>query len=1701
MSFWRNILTVMTATTAAALLPGGVRAQTITNVASADWTAPGGGTRTVRSNPVDITLVAPPTSGIIYRIDSPGTGTLSRIDGSGCTSGNAIGGLAGGDTTSGGTSQAPTQVSLSQAEDFTAGQPIAFGINSPADNRDPTARDSFDVTVRTGNGDLETVRLREDAVNSGFFVGYIATLRIPPALVQGDCRLSVAAGSPLDVNLYRIGSNTSIARAQISFLVDPFGIVFDSGDGAPVRGARVTLINVATGQPALVFGDDGVSSFPSSIVTGSTVTDGGGQVYAFPTGDYRFPFVAPGSYRLLVEPPEPYTWHSNATVEELAPFRRPDNGEPYTLGTASYGAVFQLFAPTPVRIDIPVDRPNAGIQLTKTSSSITATPGSTIQYRIAIRNADATRTTGVLTVTDDMPRDVRLRPTSVRYNGAPVTASISPDGRHFTVGLPPLAGGATGLLTYLAEIRPDSQPGDATNIAIARDNRGSVSNTADSTVRITRDVVGDRITIIGRVTDGGCSTDPDAARGIQGVRVMLQDGSFAVTDSDGRYHFEGVRPGLHVVQIDPSSLPGSVVPINCAANNRAAGSAISRFVEGRGGELKRADFHAVSIASPEAPADAESHAVPVVAAPARPATVADVTAAGGDRDFFANQTAGIDWLFPEPDHNPRSPSVRIAIKHLPGQRVELSVNGRPVDGLSFDGANPSPDRSFIVSVWSGVEISDRDNLMVARVLDESGALVQELTRTVHYANSPMNVSLVRERSLLVADGLNRPVIAVRLTDRDGRPVKQGLVGDFTVASPHRAAIESDAEQERQLSGLDRGRATWRIPGDDGIAYIELDPTTASGTARLNFTFRDQQVTREQQLDVWLNPGDRPWTIVGFAAGTIGYNTLDDRMEPVAETLPSDNVDGRVALYANGRILGQWLMTMSYDSDKEQEEARFGGVIDPRAYYTIYADRADNGFDAASVRNLYLRLERPQFYALFGDFETAINEPQLTRYQRSMNGVRAEYRGTNLAATAFVADTPYRYRRDEMQGNGLSGPYQLSTRDILANSERVSIEIRDRTRSDLIVETRQLTRHIDYDIDYFAGTLTFREPVLSRDPALNPQFIVVDYETRGVGQRVVNGGGRVSWTSNDESLRVGLTGIHDASDTASANLGGVDVRYRPTASVEVRAEYAVSDSDSKKAGVADVGTASAWLVEVEHHGSVFDILAYARERESGFGVGQLSNAGQASRRIGLDGSMRLGTGFSLIASAWQEDYLDTDARRRAGRLLGEWRGETTTLRAGLTRAEDTLATGEQNISTLVQLGATQRLLNQRLELDAQTEFALGGQDDSVDFPTRHTFGARYAVTQGITLVGAYEIASGGTVDARTVRAGFDVRPWDGGRVNLTGNKQDIGEFGPRSFAAYGLSQSFTVSENLSLDMTVDGQRTLGGINARDVLDLAHPVASGGQLDGSGAITEDFIAVTGGATWRNEDWNITGRAEYRDGELTDRYGATLGGIRQIGEGRALGGLFSYTRASSETGLASRTMSAELSWAHRPADSRWSFLEKLEFRSDELSNAIAGQSGPIGGPALTVSGDVSSRRVINSLTVNYTPVDEDDGLWHEAGEYTLFWGARYTDDRFGDEDVSGWSTVVGLDLRFDLSEHVGVGVTGNARIGTDGDAKAFSAGPQIVVTPFENANIVIGYNVAGFRDRDFEESRYTRQGLFATFRLKFDQTTFEGLGLLRR
>jgi uncharacterized repeat protein (TIGR01451 family) len=1687
---------LVTALVAAALLPAipPARAQVITNTASAQWTHDGQPGQAL-SNRVDVTVTprpAPPPTIATYRLTSGGGDKSVPLAPTQCnrpaarsaTSTIPLGGVYEGIST------APA--SLQSTDNFRAGEVLVVGVTLASANADPQQRDTLPVVLELENGDRESITLTETANNNGEFVGFINTVGVPPAVAQGDCRLSVNPGAPLALRVTDQATANLVALATINFLVDPFGIVFDSGDGAPVPGSRVTIVDAATGQPAQVFGDDGVSAYPSSVVTGQSVTDAGGTTYNFPPGDYRFPFVAPGTYRLIVAPPAPYTAPSTSSPAALASLRRPDDGQPFEITGASYGNPFTLSSPAPVRVDIPVDQPGLPLLLRKTTSTQVAVPGDVIQYRIEVANRDTRRSTGAVTVRDVLPAGMRLRADTVRVDGILVAPVVEANGREFAVALPGIAASRSVLLTYLAEVIVSAQPGNALNRATATDNRGSTSNIAEATISIKRDQLGDRMTIIGRITDGGCAVNPAKADGIMGVRVMLQDGSYTVTDEDGRYHFEGVRPGLHVVQIDPSTLPLDREAIDCARSTQSAGSAISRFVEGRGGALKRADFRAVASAP---------RAAPIKAAIEAPKVLSDPEAAGAGRDWPAGQAPGIGWLFPDADHNPRAKAIRAAIKHAPGQKVTLRVNGKPADALTFEGVSKSADGSVAVSLWRGLEIREGENRLVADVTDANGVTVETLERTVHYSITPMRASLIREKSVLVADGVTRPVIAVRLTDRDGKPIRAGLTGDFSVPAPYYPAVEADAQQARQLAGLERAQPVWKIDGDDGIAYIELEPTTASGTLAMEFTFRDDRVTRQQTIETWLDPGNRPWTVVGFAAGTLGYNTLDDRMEPVAQDLDDLNADARLALYAKGRVRGKWLMTLAYDSDKDKDDARFGGVIDPRAYYTIYADRNETRYDAASVRKLYLRLERPQFYAMFGDIETGISEPELARYQRALNGGKAEYRGRNVAATAFVADTPYRFRRDEIQGNGLTGPYQLGAKDILPNSERIVIETRDRLHSERIVDRVSLSRHVDYDIDYLSGTIRFREPVLSRSSNLDPQFIVAEYEVDGVGQRVLNAGGRVSYQSSDEKLRVGATFIHDEDGNAKTNLGGVDARYRPSLETEVRAELAVSDAKASNGGATANGTAKAWLIEAEHHSSNADFLAYVREREAGFGTGQLNSGENGTRKFGFDARVKTSRNLSVTGSAWQEDYLETSARRRAARALIEYDNGTSVARAGLTHADDRLTDGTRNRSNIVQLGATQRLMGKRLELDAQTEFALGGKDASVDFPTRHRLGARFAINRDVNLVGSYEIADGDTIKARTARLGFDLTPWSGARLLATANSQEIGEYGPRSFAAYGLSQSLKLGTRWSVDVSVDGNRTIGGVRAKDVLNTEHPVASGGFLGDNGTLTEDFLAISTGATYRADRWTLTGRAEYRDGELANRYGLTLGGLRQLGEGRALGALFTYAKASgSGTTPTTEVINFEMSWAHRPADSRVSWLNKSEFRSDKVRDAVAGQPGPIGGGALTIDGDATSRRLLNSLSVNWTPLGERgaDGMWYERAEIGVFWGTRYNFDRFGADDVKGWSNLIGADFRFNLGEHVDVGASGTVRIGTDADTVSWAGGPTLTLAPMKNANITFGYNFAGFHDRDFEDARYSRSGAYVTFKLKFDQTSFAGLGL---
>ena len=135
------------------------------------------------------------------------------------------------------------------------------------------------------------------------------------------------------------------------------------------------------------------------------------------------------------------------------------------------------------------------------------------------------------------------------------------------------------------------------------------------------------------------------------------------------------------------------------------------------------------------------------------------------------------------------------------------------------------------------------------------------------------------------------------------------------------------------------------------------------------------------------------------------------------------------------------------------------------------------------------------------------------------------------------------------------------------------------------------------------------------------------------------------------------------------------------------------------------------------------------------------------------------------------------------------------------------------------------------------------------------------------------------------------------------------------------------------------------------------------------------------------------------------------------------------------------------------------------------------------------VKSMRVVNDVAVSYDPGEASP--WRGGVHY----GAKYVTEKTAQDDADGFVHVVGADVSRRVTSAVDVGIRVEARQAR-GFETAYSAGPAVGWAPVSNTWVSVGYNIVGFHDRDFEEARYTRQGAYFTFRIKFDQTSLSQL-----
>ncbi len=392
---------------------------------------------------------------------------------------------------------------------------------------------------------------------------------------------------------------------QQSLPVDPSGVIYDSDTRLPVAGAQVTFqpINCPAFNPAI------------HLVGGAanmTQTVGPDGFYQFllsagaPACEYRLAVTPPGQY--IADPaippqPGPFTPPNrppNNVLQIVPNATAPLEGQPTT-----YYLSFNLNDNSRdiVNNHIPLVSKNRPVLfITKVANKTKVELGDSVKYTVKVRYASGAVNLSVLKVVDTMPAGFKLIPetsyVSVPAGSPPVLMAAGniagAPGSVVTYNIPlPAAGFAPGSeieLSYRVRVAVGSMQGDGINRAQARSLGAVRSNIAQAKVIVDPGVFSNDGCVAGKVfIDCNNNHIQDAEElGVPGVKLYTEDGTYFVTDSEGKYSYCGLSPKSHVITVDMLTMPrGSRMT---TTSNRNLGDGNSIYLDMKNGQLIRADF-------------------------------------------------------------------------------------------------------------------------------------------------------------------------------------------------------------------------------------------------------------------------------------------------------------------------------------------------------------------------------------------------------------------------------------------------------------------------------------------------------------------------------------------------------------------------------------------------------------------------------------------------------------------------------------------------------------------------------------------------------------------------------------------------------------------------------------------------------------------------------------------------------------------------------------------------------------------------------------------------------------------------------------------------------------------------------------------------------------------------------------------------------
>ena len=738
-----------------------------------------------------------------------------------------------------------------------------------------------------------------------------------------------------------------------------------------------------------------------------------------------------------------------------------------------------------------------------------------------------------------------------------------------------------------------------------------------------------------------------------------------------------------------------------------------------------------------------------------------------------------------------------------GLPIQLKVNGTPVDSGSvrIDG----------VFEFLGVPTPEGPVTYTVTVRMPNGSNI-EVNRKIHRIGSPDSIIVKMPENEVGADG--RTIVNVTATVVDKWGVK---VGDGYFVT-----VEADS-MEMDVQDVDPNTPGIQLRLKNGEVAIPLRAPKDAGSYTLKVSTSNITTSVAKEFTTPIEP----LMLVGSAEGSINsLKTGGDIADSAFSQLKSANsisdgihTDGRLAFYGRGSIWDNYLLTASYDNQRNQQDRLFKD-LDPDILYSIYGDNSNVDYTAQTNSPLYVKIERNRSYLMFGDFNTAFTLNELARYDRSFSGVKAHYEDKTSKADAFGTVTNRIVVQLDIRGEGISGFYFLNNSNVVQGSEKVRIEVRDKLHSEVVLSRVDKTRINDYEIDYVQGTLFFTQPVPSIDNAGNPVYIVVAYEAQtGSADNYVAGAQGEKEIA--KGLTIGASAVTEQREPKNYTLLGLNTGYTIGNSLKALGEVAQGGDETQRGAAWDVELSGSPVEQL-------NLKSYYRKVDAGFlnptvGSGGLSDGlgGTSTERYGVGGS------FSpFVSTKLESDYYHTEDESGSGTVttnsvsggIEQTFGNIVNTSLKVENAEyesisaDSLRSEEKRQSTLIDAKATVKAAS-RLDVTGEYVDNISSSSQDAIQPSVGTLGVDYRIIDPITLSLQEKIYSGAG-NSSVVGLSSSV----GYGTTVTG-KYELGNgiSGRRNEASIGLKNTTKITDDLTSELSYERTKELD----QNVLETSTP----------------------------------------------------------------------------------------------------------------------------------------------------------------------------------------------------------------------------------------------------------------------------------------